>query len=64
MTAGTRATPHRPSRTRAVKSDQNDNEGDIYDHGSVLETGTHAELLDLGGQYAELYTLQASQYEL
>ena len=31
---------------------------------SVIETGTHAELLDLGGQYAELYTLQASQYEL
>jgi ABC-type multidrug transport system fused ATPase/permease subunit len=30
----------------------------------VIEEGTHAELLDLGGQYAELYTLQASQYEL
>jgi ATP-binding cassette, subfamily B, bacterial len=36
----------------------------VLSHGSVIETGTHAELLDLGGQYAELYTLQASQYEL
>jgi ATP-binding cassette, subfamily B, bacterial len=36
----------------------------VLNHGSVIETGTHAELLDLGGHYAELYTLQASQYEL
>jgi ATP-binding cassette subfamily B protein len=36
----------------------------VLAHGSVIEAGTHAELLDLGGQYAELYTLQASQYEL
>jgi ATP-binding cassette subfamily B protein len=36
----------------------------VLSHGSVIETGSHAELLDLGGQYAELYTLQASQYEL
>jgi len=32
--------------------------------GSVAETGTHASLMALGGQYAELYTLQASQYDL
>ena len=36
----------------------------VLNHGAVIEQGTHAELLDLGGQYAELYTLQASQYEL
>ena len=36
----------------------------VLNRGSVIETGTHAELLDLGGHYAELYTLQASQYEL
>jgi ATP-binding cassette subfamily B protein len=36
----------------------------VLNHGAVIETGSHAELLDLGGQYAELYTLQASQYEL
>jgi ATP-binding cassette, subfamily B, bacterial len=28
----------------------------------VTEQGTHAELMARGGQYAELYTLQASQY--
>jgi len=36
----------------------------VLAHGAVIEAGTHAELLELGGQYAELYTLQASQYEL
>jgi ATP-binding cassette subfamily B protein len=36
----------------------------VLSHGSVIEAGTHAELIDLAGQYAELYTLQASQYEL
>lgn len=32
--------------------------------GRVIEQGAHAELLALGGQYAELFTLQASQYDL
>ena len=36
----------------------------VLNHGAVIESGTHPELLGLGGQYAELYTLQASQYEL
>jgi ATP-binding cassette subfamily B protein/ATP-binding cassette subfamily C protein len=31
--------------------------------GRVIESGSHRELMALGGQYAELYTLQASQYE-
>ncbi len=31
--------------------------------GQVIEQGGHADLLSLGGQYAELYTLQASQYD-
>ena len=30
--------------------------------GRVIEQGRHAELMKLGGQYAELYTLQAAQY--
>jgi len=30
--------------------------------GQVIERGRHADLMELGGQYAELYTLQASQY--
>jgi ATP-binding cassette subfamily B protein/ATP-binding cassette subfamily C protein len=35
----------------------------VLAHGKVIESGTHRELLDLGGQYAELYTIQASQYD-
>jgi ATP-binding cassette subfamily B protein/ATP-binding cassette subfamily C protein len=32
--------------------------------GQVIEQGVHADLLALGGQYAELFTLQAAQYKL
>ena len=32
--------------------------------GQVIEHGMHADLLALGGQYAELFTLQAAQYNL
>ena len=30
--------------------------------GRLIEQGSHADLMAIGGQYAELYTLQASQY--
>jgi ATP-binding cassette subfamily B protein/ATP-binding cassette subfamily C protein len=36
----------------------------VLSHGQVIESGTHADLMALRGQYAELYTLQASQYEV
>jgi ATP-binding cassette subfamily B protein len=32
--------------------------------GQVIEQGVHADLLALGGQYSELFTLQATQYSL
>jgi ATP-binding cassette subfamily B protein/ATP-binding cassette subfamily C protein len=35
----------------------------VLAEGQVIEQGTHADLLALGGQYATLFTLQASQYE-
>ena len=35
----------------------------VLAHGKVAESGTHTALMDLGGQYAELYNIQASQYD-
>src|SRR5215218_4668153 len=34
----------------------------VLDGGRVAESGGHDELMDLGGRYAELFTLQASAY--
>lgn len=34
----------------------------VLDRGRVVETGSHDELVRLGGQYAEMYDLQASAY--
>jgi ATP-binding cassette subfamily B protein len=34
----------------------------VMDHGRVAELGGHAELMDRGGLYAELFTLQAAAY--
>jgi len=34
----------------------------VVDRGRILESGTHAELMDVGGRYAELYELQAVGY--
>ena len=34
----------------------------VLEAGRVLEAGTHAELVALGGRYAELFELQAAGY--
>jgi ATP-binding cassette subfamily B protein len=34
----------------------------VFEQGSLIESGTHEELLALGGQYAELFNLQAASY--
>jgi ATP-binding cassette subfamily B protein len=36
----------------------------VLDHGRVVEHGSHDELVALGGQYAELFHLQASAYSV
>jgi ATP-binding cassette subfamily B protein len=34
----------------------------VFEEGRLIEQGTHAELLALGGRYAELFNLQAASY--
>jgi ATP-binding cassette subfamily B protein len=34
----------------------------VLREGAVVEHGTHAELIDLGGLYAEMFSLQAAAY--
>ncbi|GAA2663751.1 ABC transporter ATP-binding protein [Streptomyces lunalinharesii] len=34
----------------------------VFDEGRIVEAGTHQELMDLGGAYASMFTLQASGY--
>ena len=36
----------------------------VMDHGEVVETGTHDELIGRGGMYHDLYTLQAQRFGL
>lgn len=34
----------------------------VFSHGELIEYGTHEELMNLGGEYCEMFTLQASGY--
>jgi ATP-binding cassette subfamily B protein len=34
----------------------------VFEQGGLIESGTHEELLELGGRYAELFNLQAASY--
>ena len=34
----------------------------VFSHGRLIETGTHARLMEKGGEYCEMFTLQASGY--
>ena len=36
----------------------------VLDGGTLVEQGTHRELVGLGGRYAELFRLQSTGYEL
>ena len=33
----------------------------VLDHGQVVESGTHTELVELGGQYSDLLRMQQQQ---
>lgn len=35
----------------------------VIDHGRIREQGSHEQLMALGGQYAELFSLQARAYQ-
>jgi ABC-type multidrug transport system fused ATPase/permease subunit len=34
----------------------------MMEHGSIIEKGSHRQLMNLGGKYADLYTMQAKRY--
>ena len=34
----------------------------VLDGGRIIESGTHGELMALGGKYSEMFSLQASNY--
>ena len=36
----------------------------VIDHGKIIEQGTHEELMDLGGTYKNLYSLQFRDSDL
>jgi ABC-type multidrug transport system fused ATPase/permease subunit len=36
----------------------------VLEHGRVIEEGTHQELMELDGRYAEMFKLQAVAYNL
>jgi ATP-binding cassette subfamily B protein len=36
----------------------------VLSHGEIIERGTHTELLELGGRYHHLYTLQYKKEQL
>lgn len=34
----------------------------MMEHGKIIENGSHRQLMNMGGQYADLYTMQAKRY--
>ena len=35
----------------------------MFDGGKIIEEGSHAELMEAGGKYAQIFNMQAEKYQ-
>ena len=36
----------------------------MFESGTIIESGSHSDLMELNGKYAEMFNLQAAKYKI